>query len=253
MNIPRYVFLVFLFIFLLTTAHAGVVKMTSSRICHPETSPYFSRIKNFKSYPSVHACLNAGGRLPKNIRSSNVTKSVKKLSASGDLLPNVSSVGKYKRSHFGYGWADIDHDGQDARQEALIAQSTSAVRFKSNSRRKVASGRWISPFTNNVIHDPSKIDIDHVVPLKWAWQNGANSWSQQKREQFANDPANLISVEASLNRQKGAKGPDLWLPPLNQCEYVLRFFRILKKYNISVPSSLKQVRLRVCNSNTMVK
>ncbi|MGM0953782.1 MAG: HNH endonuclease family protein [Pseudomonadota bacterium] len=56
------------------------------------------------------------------------------------------------------------------------------------------------------MHDASKIDIDHVVPLKWAWQHGANKWTKEKRERFANDPRNLWSVELSLNSQKGAKG-----------------------------------------------
>ena len=40
----------------------------------------------------------------------------------------------------------------------------------------------------------------HVVPLKWAWDHGADTWSRDKREKFANDPVNLWSVELSLNR-----------------------------------------------------
>jgi len=125
----------------------------------------------------------------------------------------------------------------------LIAQSTAPVRLK---RNRVASGRWISPFTNSVIHDPSKIDIDHVVPLKWAWVHGANTWSSKTRKQFANDPANLLSVEASLNRQKGAKGPTEWLPPANKCQYTSRFMRIVKKYKLQASSHLKSVTTKIC-------
>jgi hypothetical protein len=38
---------------------------------------------------------------------------------------------------------------------------------------------------------------------------------------FANDLDNLILAKASLNRQKGAKGLDEWLPPNHsyRCEY----------------------------------
>ena len=65
----------------------------------------------------------------------------------------------------------------------------------------MVTGRWISPFTGNVIQNASEIDIDHVVPLKWAWDHGAYAWSDDRREKFANDPVNLWSVELSLNRQ----------------------------------------------------
>ena len=69
-----------------------------------------------------------------------------------------------------------------------------------------------------------------MVPLKWAWDHGADTWSRDKREKFANDPVNLWSVELSLNRQKGAKGPEKWLPPGGQCQYISRFIRIVKVY-----------------------
>jgi len=232
------------------TANSAVVKMTASKICHPEASPYYQRTTNYTGYPSVQACLDAGGRLPKKMNASNykarpVNSATAYSKATSAHVVRTSS-NKYKRENFGRGWADFDHDGQDSRQETLIAQSTAPVHFKSAKHRKVAAGRWISPFTNAVIHDPSKIDIDHIVPLKWAWDHGAGVWSQQKRKQFANDPANLISVEASLNRQKGAKGPDKWLPPTNRCEYVLRFLRVAKKYGVEVPTAVKSVRQRVC-------
>jgi hypothetical protein len=68
----------------------------------------------------------------------------------------------------------------------------------------------------------------------------ASQWAQEKSEQFANDPANFISVEACLNRQKGAKGPEVWLPPKNQCEYVLRYPEDSQKVptsGVSIPVS----------------
>lgn len=139
---------------------------------------------------------------------------------------------KYKRSHFGSGWADEDRDCQNTRQEVLIAMSTTPVRFNTEKECRVVFGRWISLFTGEVIFEASKIDIDHVVPLKWAWVSGANKWSEEKRKQFANDPINLIAVELKLNRQKGAKGLDEWLPPKNQDQYKARFKRVLVKYGI---------------------
>jgi len=92
-------------------------------------------------------------------------------------------------------------------------------------------GRWISPFTGDVIQNASTIDIDHVVPLAWAWKHGASQWSDEKRERFANDLTHLWPVE--LNRSKGARGPDEWLPPAGQCGYVARFVRTVKKYDLT--------------------
>lgn len=91
-------------------------------------------------------------------------------------------------------------DNQNSRAEALIATSSTTVRFATDKNCRVVTGRWISPFTGNVIQNSSDIDIDHVVPLKWAWERGAIGWSQAKRERFANDMVNLWPVELSLNR-----------------------------------------------------
>ncbi|AZT86066.1 HNH endonuclease (plasmid) [Marinobacter sp. NP-4(2019)] len=110
--------------------------------------------------------------------------------------------------------------------------SSTPVRFTTDRRCRVVTGRWISPFSGNVIQNASEADIDHVVPLKWAWDRGANHWSDANRERFANDPVNLLPVEASLNRSKGARGPMEWLPPSGQCGYVARFSRITKKYRL---------------------
>jgi hypothetical protein len=77
----------------------------------------------------------------------------------------------------------------------------------------------------------------HVVPLRWAWEQGAHDWSEQKREQFANDPRNLWSVELSLNRSKGVKGPNEWLPPAGRCQYISRFLPVVKIYGLDATSS----------------
>ncbi|MEZ9922349.1 HNH endonuclease family protein, partial [Vibrio breoganii] len=106
------------------------------------------------------------------------------------------------------------------------------MRFKTDKECLVVSGRWTSPFTGNTIYSASEIDIGHVVPLKWAWDHGADNWAKEKRETIANDQANLLAVEASLNRSKGAKGLDEWLPPANRCQYILRFIRIKKTYGL---------------------
>ena len=203
------------------------VKLSNSGICHDYSSRSYNRTKNFTPFQSLEDCLEAGGRLPKG--------------QTGEGKSSSNDLNEYRREHFGSGWADIDGDCQNSRHEALIAQSTGQVTFKDLRKCMIRTGRWISMYSGKVIHDATIIDIDHVVPLKWAWDHGANAWTKERRVEFANDPVNLLAVEASLNRQKGAKGPDEWQPPSNQCQYLNRFRRVAIKYDLpthSVPDCL---------------
>ena len=199
---------------------AETIKKTSSGICCPPESSYYERTQNFRAFDSVDACLASGGRLPKGLAERDSTRSIS------------TSPESYERSAFGHGWDDEDGDCQDSRAEALIATSSTTVRFATDKSCRVVTGRWISLFTGNVIQNSSEIDIDHVVPLAWAWERGANNWSDARRERFANDERNLWPVEASLNRSKGARGPNEWLPPSGACSYVARFHRLTKIYKL---------------------
>jgi hypothetical protein len=205
------------FLFPMAVFSGNPIKQSASGICHTPESSYYSRTKSFTPYDTIEACLSAGGKLPKGYSSSNTAE----------------NDSEYSRDKFGHGWDDADGDCQNTRQEILISLSTNPVRFADDKECRVTFGRWISMYSGEVIFDASKADIDHIVPLKWAWEHGADKWSQEKREQFANDPVNLVAVEASLNRSKGAKGLDEWLPPANQEQYKARFMRILTKYQIS--------------------
>lgn len=209
------------------TADADVVKMSNSGLCHPPQSSWYERIKNYQPFDSLRACLDSGGELPNGVS----------LASRKETNEQSGEHQDYERSAFGHGWDDVDNDCQDSRAEALIATSTTHVQFADEERCRVVTGRWISPFTNRVIQNASDIDIDHVVPLAWSWERGASEWSQEKRERFANDLVNLFPVELSLNRSKGAQGPDQWLPPDNQCGYVARFVRIVRQYELRPQSS----------------
>ena len=225
------ILLLTLSLYLTSPLAAEIVKKSKSGICHDSTSSYYSRTKNYTAYKSLHECLDSGGTL---------TKSNK---------PKTVSSSEYSRSQFGSGWKDTDKDCQDSRTEALVSQSVGTIHYKTDKHCEVVRGKWISPFTGEIIYIASTIDIDHVVPLKFAWIFGADKWTKDKRIQFANDPANLLSVEASLNRQKGAKGLDQWLPSKNQCQYILRFERISKKYKLEIPNDKKQQFLILRNKH----
>ncbi len=124
---------------------ADVVKQSNSGICHSTESPYYSRVKNFTPYSTLQACLNAGGRLPKNSKGQTVGSSTPSSAAAIPALTNTSNNPKYKRSYFG-GWADTDRDCVNTRHELLMKQSTSTIDTGSN-KCTVSRGKWLDPYT----------------------------------------------------------------------------------------------------------
>lgn len=44
---------------------ALAVKKSEGGICHDASSRHYERVKSFKPYPSMQACLDDGGRKPK--------------------------------------------------------------------------------------------------------------------------------------------------------------------------------------------
>jgi hypothetical protein len=153
-------------------------------------------------------------------------------------------------------WWDEDGDCQNARTEVLIRQALEiTLRTRPDGREcAVESGRWVDPFSGDTLDAPGGLDIDHVVPLQNAHLSGGWAWDADRRRAFANDmidPLHLLAVTARLNRQKGARGPDTWLPPDTafSCAYVAAWESIKQRWQlvISAPEqqaidSVRQVR-----------
>ena len=79
---------------------------------------------------------------------------------------------KYDRKSYRH-WIDEDRDCKNARHEVLVAESISPVGFKTSKGCRVVSGSWNDPYSGKTINDATKLDIDHMVPLKEAHQSGA--------------------------------------------------------------------------------
>ncbi|MEN9293963.1 MAG: hypothetical protein RIT31_728 [Actinomycetota bacterium] len=158
----------------------------------------------------------------------------------------------YSRAQFPH-WSDLDRNGCDARNDILKRDLTEVV-FKVGTRDcKVLSGVLLDPFSNKVLtftSIKSAVDIDHVVALSNAWQTGAAYFDRNIRSQIANDPLNLLAVDAKLNRQKGDGDAATWLPPNKafRCEYVSRQVSVKAKYSLWVTSPEKEAILRVLSN-----
>jgi len=124
-------------------------------------------------------------------------------------------------------WDDVDHDCRDTRAEVLAATSLIPVVFSENGC-VVELGLWYDPYSDGTFEFAHDLDIDHIVPIKEAHESGADKWSDVDRSWFANKfmkSANLIPVWNSVNRSKGARELNEWLPPNGEyiCKYIYRW------------------------------
>lgn len=143
----------------------------------------------------------------------------------------------YDRDFFRH-WIDADSDGCNTRREVLIQESQVQVSISGNCQ---VSGQWVSLFDLVSTTDPSTFDVDHMVPLKEAWDSGAHSWNASTRTAFANDlgfPHSLIAVTARSNRSKSDRDPAQWLPTNSSfhCEYAFRWLAVKYRWSLSIDS-----------------
>ena len=125
-----------------------------------------------------------------------------------------SDCPKYERSDYSH-WIDADGDCQDTRVEVLVAENIGTITYLTSSSCKVVTGSWYDPFTDTTFSTASRLDVDHMVPLKEAHESGAYLWSATKKKEYANDLSaseSLIAVSGSANRSKGSRDPAEWLP-----------------------------------------
>ena len=135
-------------------------------------------------------------------------------------------------------WVDEDKDCQNTRHEVLIEESLASVTFKSERKCQVATGEWFDPYTGETITNATKLDMDHMVPLKNAHDSGGWAWDKDRKSAFANEMSqehHLIAVTASANRSKGARGPEKWKPANRDywCDYATDWVQIKVDWELS--------------------
>ncbi|ETN45800.1 uncharacterized protein HMPREF1541_09633 [Cyphellophora europaea CBS 101466] len=156
-------------------------------------------------------------------------------SLSGLTVRSSGSMTGYSRDEFPH-W--ISSGGCSTRETVLARDGSNVVQ---DSSCAATSGTWRSPYDGATQTSASDIDIDHMVPLANAWISGANSWTEARRREFANDlnSPQLWAVTASVNRAKSDSPPNTWKPPLTSfhCTYARGWIAVKAKFGLSVTSA----------------
>ncbi len=153
----------------------------------------------------------------------------------------------YDRDQFGQAWLDTNRNGCDTRNDILARDLTA----RATRHCVVESGTLQDPYTGTPIRfvrgDGDLVDIDHVVALGNAWATGAAGWDIRKRAALANDPMNLLAVDAGANRQKGDGDAATWVPSNKpyRCAYVARQVAVKAKYGLWATGPERQAMARV--------
>jgi len=130
---------------------------------------------------------------------------------------------------------------------ASIAIGTIALSYADSYKRKDFNYRSYKPNTSIGFYTNQSCDfinIDHIVSLKDAYDSGASSWSDLKKESFANDTFNHVPSCGRVNSSKGSEGPSDFLRRSNDgkgleydivkfCEYVKKYYAVKVEYGLS--------------------
>jgi hypothetical protein len=125
-------------------------------------------------------------------------------------------------------------------RDSVLARDGTKVK---TSGCNVVAGTWRSVYDDKTIDTPTKVDVDHVVPLANAWRSGASAWTTDRREDFANDldRPQLIAVSQTSNRAKGDQDPSTWKPSAtgSWCEYAVDWITVKSYWKLTVTSTEK--------------
>lgn len=180
-----------------------------------------------------------------------------------DVLAGITVVAgrvrgdDYNRAAFGEAWDD-DNGAPgggnlcDTRND-ILNRDLADKSYVSTKRcpEAVASGTLRDPYTNSTVNFVrgnqvgASVQIDHIVPLAFAWDMGARNWTDPMRKRFANDPGNLLAVAGKANQDKGDLPPGEWMPPNTAfwCQYAVQFVAVLRGYRLPVDeASARQLR-----------
>jgi hypothetical protein len=181
-----------------------------------------------------------------NITFTTVEKAVNNLTVKDEVRNG------YERNKFKH-WITVSRAGQegcDSRKSVIIDEAI--VKPKISKGCVLTGGEWLSVYDNTKITEAGKLDVDHMVPLAEAWDSGASTWTDLKRQQYANDMTDsrhLIAVTGSSNRSKSDQDPTDWVPTYKPyvCEYLANWVSIKIRWGLSIDKIEKDSILKQLN------
>jgi len=158
-------------------------------------------------------------------------------------VAKAGSMRGYEREEFPH-WRDTG-ENCDVR-DAVLKRDGKKVK---TSGCNVVAGTWRSLYDGKTLDSPTKVDIDHVVPLANAWRSGASAWTTAKREDFANDldRPQLVAVSQTSNRAKGDQDPSTWKPSVTGtwCEYAQDWIAVKSYWKLTVTTREKSALVKM--------
>lgn len=148
---------------------------------------------------------------------------------------------------------DFDGDCQNTRNEILAVTSRAPVRYTNPRNCEARTGEWFDEYTGELFTVAAQLELDHIIPLRYAHNVGGDAWPPGKKVAFANDPMNLILTERREANRKNERGPSRYLPREEyRCDYVRQWQAIAEKYELRLAtqdSNRITVILRDCGED----
>ena len=133
---------------------------------------------------------------------------------------------------------------RSTRQTILVITSRRPVSFTNPRECEARTGAWIDEYTGENYQVANQLELDHIIPRRYAHSHGGDRWPPGKKYAFANDPLNLILVERGQVGRKNDRGPSGFLPrDAYHCEYAQQWQQIADKYELRL-NSRDQNRIR---------
>ena len=171
-----------------------------------------------------------------------------------DVLAGIAEIPQrirgndYRRAAFGDSWTDDNtapggHNGCDTRNDILDRDLVDKTYVSIKPVPQRGSHRHAARPVHQRNHRLHARQQDGrggadrpLVPLAYAWDQGARNWTDEMRVRFANDPANLLAVDGPINEDKSDGQPAVWMPPNHAfwCQYAVQFAEVLRGYGLPI-------------------
>ncbi|MEY4641883.1 MAG: hypothetical protein RLZZ227_1877 [Pseudomonadota bacterium] len=122
-----------------------------------------------------------------------------------------------------------------ARTFVLEQTSKVPVTWTNPRQCEIREGLWVDEYTGDEFTRGAQLEIDHIIPLKYANSSNGYQWDEGKRASFANDPLNLIAVSREVYRKKRERSIGSWQPRDEfQCDYAVAWKQVSEKYDLDL-------------------